>query len=125
MCIIRLLLSKKYRYIVIDAIARYSYRQNTADQLSVVRSSGQALAVRTLSSHSHSVIAVTSWCIGVITLVRTRVMYPLHPSTLVQMTLVIRSRQLGREVLPCNMYWTVDSEVFLSLEKVNTLMLQH
>jgi hypothetical protein len=73
MCIIRLLLSKNYTYIVIDAIARYSYSQNIADQLSVVRSSGQALAVRTLSSRSHSVIALTSWCIGVI-----RVIYPLH-----------------------------------------------
>jgi hypothetical protein len=76
MCIIRLFISKKYVYI--RDIARYSYSQNIADQLSVVRCSGQALAVRTLSSHSHSVVALTSWCIGVITLVSTRVMYPLH-----------------------------------------------
>jgi hypothetical protein len=56
----------------------YSYSPNIADQLSAVRSSGQALAVRTLSSRSHLVIALTSWCIGVITPVSTRLMYPLH-----------------------------------------------
>jgi hypothetical protein len=33
-----------------------------------------ALTLSTL----HSVIALASWCIGVITLVSTRVMYPLH-----------------------------------------------
>jgi hypothetical protein len=62
----------------LDGFRRISYSQNIADQLSVVRSSGQALAVRTLSSHSHSVIALTSWCIGIITLISTRVMYPLQ-----------------------------------------------
>jgi hypothetical protein len=89
-------------YLIICDIARYSYIQNITNQLSVMRSLVQAITVRTISSHSHPVIALMSWCIGVISLVSTWVMYPLlHTSMLVQITLVFCWRQLGRTVPPC------------------------